>query len=165
MYWARSAARSGGSKADSFRVKSFWSPGVPKAGPNSSDTSKALFARDIWEFESSQPSHAVGSLRANVPARCFRANNQLGAAIWIVIQGSGSDVSDAQGFPRLRRFTPWLRASDRKNSIPLRRQETAALRDVNSPYVGLVSGSPRRGNPRSLRHFDGRSARFRTIQI
>jgi hypothetical protein len=110
-------------------------------------------------------SHAVGSLRANMPARCFRANNQLGAAIWIVIQGSGSDVSDAQGFPRLRRFTPWLRASDRKNSIPLRRQETAALRDVNSPYVGLVSGSPRRGNPRSLRHFDGRSARFRTIQI
>jgi hypothetical protein len=40
-------------------VKSLWSPGVPKAGPNSSDTSKALFARDIWKFESSQPSHAV----------------------------------------------------------------------------------------------------------
>jgi hypothetical protein len=65
---------------------------------------KGIFCDDISEFESDHLSHAVGSLRANMPARCFRANNQLGAAIWIVIQGSGSDVSDAQGFPRLRAF-------------------------------------------------------------
>jgi hypothetical protein len=62
MYRARSAARSVESKAGSFRAKSLWSPSVPKAGPNSPDTSKARFARDICEFESSQPSQPVPSL-------------------------------------------------------------------------------------------------------
>jgi hypothetical protein len=61
MYRARTAARSGESKADSFRGKSLWSPGVPNTGPNSPDTSKARFGYDICEFESSQPSHAVRS--------------------------------------------------------------------------------------------------------
>src|SRR5205823_422635 len=50
-------------KAGTFRAKSLWSPGVPQAGSNSSDISKGRFARDICEFESCQPSHAVVSCR------------------------------------------------------------------------------------------------------
>jgi hypothetical protein len=42
---------------------------------------KGIICADIPEFESYMPSHAVGSLPANMPARCFRANNQLGAAM------------------------------------------------------------------------------------
>jgi len=63
MSLACSAARSGESKADSFRAKSLWSPGVPIAGPISYDTSKARFAHGICEFESSHPSQAVGPLQ------------------------------------------------------------------------------------------------------
>src|SRR5262249_33690922 len=55
MYRARSAARSGESKAGSFRAKSLWSPGVPKAGRNSPGISKARFAHGICEFESLSP--------------------------------------------------------------------------------------------------------------
>jgi len=63
MYRALTAARSGKSKAGTFHAKSLWSPGVPQAGPNSSDISKARFARGICEFESCQPSQPVPSLR------------------------------------------------------------------------------------------------------
>ena len=67
MYRARNPARSGELKGGSFRAKSLWSPSVPKAGPNSPDTSKARFARDICEI-------AVGTLiTERPPHRTVRA--------------------------------------------------------------------------------------------
>jgi hypothetical protein len=90
-------------------VKSLWSPGVPKAGPNSFDTSRELFARDICEFEKPRSPSLPTDLRA-------------GQKVLDVAAGNGNVTLAVAALVRL--VEPYERTGARPLAIPLRTSES-----------------------------------------